>query len=103
MTFKNKIKCPNCGFFNTNSDYCIKCGTLINPKLKRALENQKRAAEQKEKEMAGQKSKFGLFIERNRTHKNIFIRLFFQFIYGVWFVVMAIGAFIAWLFAAIAA
>ncbi|WP_339611350.1 hypothetical protein [uncultured Planktosalinus sp.] len=101
MTFKNKIKCPKCGFFNTNSDYCIKCGTLINPKLKRSLENQKRAAEEKEK--AAQKSKFGLFIERNRTHKNIFIRLFFQFIYGIWFVVMAIGAFIAWLFAAIAA
>jgi len=103
LSFQNKIKCPNCGFFNTNSDYCVKCGTLINPKLKRDLEDKKRVAEQKAKEQATPKSKFGQFIERNRAHKNIIIRLFFQFIYGIWFIVMAIGAFIAWLFAAVAA
>ncbi|MEX2350753.1 MAG: hypothetical protein WD554_07725 [Flavobacteriaceae bacterium] len=103
MTFKNKIKCPNCGYFNTNRDHCKQCGALINPKLKRELQDQKRTEDREEKEKSRERSKLGLFIEKNRRHKNVFIRLLFQGVYGIWFIVMAIGAFIAWLFAAVAA
>lgn len=103
MAFISKIKCSNCGTFNTNKDYCENCGELINPKLKREISNQKRLEQQEEDERNRVKGKFELFIERNRNHKNIFIRLFFQLLYGIWFIVMAIGAFIAWLFAAVAA
>ncbi len=103
MNFQSKIKCSNCGHFNTNSDYCEKCGELINPKLKRELSDQKRVDDREEEERNRKQSKFELFIERNRNHKNILIRLVFQLLYGIWFIVMAIGAFIAWLFAAVAA
>lgn len=103
MAFISKIKCSNCGTFNTNKDHCESCGELINPKLKREISNQKRLEQREDEERNRVKGKFELFIERNRNHKNIFIRLFFQFLYGIWFIVMAIGAFIAWLFAAVAA
>lgn len=103
MTFQSTIKCSNCGHFNTNRDYCENCGELINPKLKRKLADQKRVENRQEEERNRVKSNFELFIERNRNHKNIFIRLFFQLLYGIWFIIMAIGAFIAWLFAAVAA
>lgn len=103
MAFQSKIKCPNCGYFNTNRDHCKQCGTLINPKLRREQQDQKRIEDRKKKEKSREKGPIGQFIEQNRKHKNIFIRLFFQLVYGIWFIVMAIGAFIAWLFAAIAA
>ena len=67
------------------------------------MSNQKRLEQREDEERNREKGKFELFIERNRNHKNIFIRLFFQLLYGIWFIVMAIGAFIAWLFAAVAA
>lgn len=103
MAFQSKIKCSNCGTFNTNSDYCENCGALINPKLKREKSDQKRHDDREEEDRNRVKGKFELFIERNLNHKFILIRLFFQLLYGIWFVVMAIGAFIAWLFAAVAA
>ena len=103
MAFKSKIKCSNCGTFNTNRDYCENCGALINPKLKREKSDQKRIDDREKEERNREKGQFELFIDRNRNHKNIIIRLFFQLIYGIWFIVMAIGAFIAWLFAAVAA
>jgi len=103
LAFVSKIKCSNCSTFNTNKDYCENCGELINRKLKREKSDQKRIHDREEKDRNREKGKFELFIERNRNHKNIFIRLLFQFLYGIWFLVMAIGAFIAWLFAAVAA
>lgn len=103
MTFRSKIKCSNCGVFNTNKDHCENCGALINPKLKRKLSDLKRLDKREEEDRNREQSKFELFIERNRKHKNILIKLVFQLLYGVWFIVMAIGAFIAWLFAAVAA
>jgi ribosomal protein L37E len=103
LAFVSKIKCGNCGTFNTNKDYCENCGALINPKLKREKSDQKRIDDREEEDRNRVKGKFELFIERNRNHKNILIRLFFQLLYGIWFIVMAIGAFIAWLFAAVAA
>ena len=31
------IKCPNCGVFNTNKEYCENCGELISHQKKREI------------------------------------------------------------------
>jgi len=98
-----KIRCFNCGHTNINKDHCEKCGVLIDPLKIREKQNQDRIDLQKEKIDNKEQSKIGRFIEKNRNHKNIIIRFFFTFLYSIWIVVMAIGAFFAWLAATIAA
>jgi len=31
------IKCPNCGVYNTNRDYCEECKTVLSYKIRREL------------------------------------------------------------------
>ncbi len=103
MNFEGIIKCTNCGTVNNKTDHCINCGALINPKLKRQESIKRRKKEQENKQRNQAKTQIEMFFERQLKSKNIFIRLFFKFLYGVWITVIAIGAFIAWLFGTIAA
>ena len=46
MSSKRIIKCPNCGTFNTNKEYCENCNILISHQKKRELKEA--AVKQKE-------------------------------------------------------
>ncbi|HZH70530.1 MAG TPA: hypothetical protein VFD80_08780 [Flavobacteriaceae bacterium] len=98
-----QIRCSECGHININKDYCEKCGAMVNPELKREKDVKSRIKAQEEIDSQRALEKSQSFFERNRRHKNFFIRIFFQFLYSIWMAVMAIGAFIAWLAATIAA
>ena len=41
------VKCPNCGVFNTNREYCKNCNTLISHEKKREI----KAAEVKQEQI----------------------------------------------------
>lgn len=97
-----RIKCPNCGTYNDNVDYCINCGTLINFKKRRELEFEKSEKRRAFNEREDKKKSFK-WIEKYKTHKYLVVRVFAYVIYSVWAAVMAIGTFIAWLFTMIAA
>lgn len=97
-----KIKCPNCGTFNTNKDYCSNCGTLINFKIRRELERQKSEKRRQQYHQEDKKTRFSL-VEKYKNHRFFVVRIFGYLLYYVWSAVMAIGAFIAWLFAMTAA
>lgn len=40
MSYQN-IKCPNCGVYNVNRDYCSKCNTILSYKKRREQEFKK--------------------------------------------------------------
>lgn|SRR5690606_29448012 len=98
-----QVRCLECGHININKDYCEQCGAIVNPVLKRNKDHQSRIKVQKEIDSQRALEKSQRFFERNRRHKNFFIRIFFQFLYSIWVIVMAIGTFIAWLVTTIAA
>ncbi|TYP96465.1 hypothetical protein C7447_10731 [Tenacibaculum adriaticum] len=101
MANKSYIKCPNCGVFNTDKEYCENCGELISYKKKQEL----RAQKVKEEELSDAiKDIENLNLpQRLKKHSNFFVRILGWILYSVWFVVSLIGAFLAWVIAMIAA
>lgn len=94
------IKCPNCGVFNTNRDYCKNCNTLISNEIKREIKAE--AGKQKRVEEAIYEKENPNFVERLKKHPFFLLRYIGWLLYSVYFVVSAVGAGIAWFIATIA-
>ena len=97
-----QIKCPNCGLFNTNADYCSNCGTLLSYKKRRELAHEAQKKKRLEREEIKQKTAPS-WIDSGKKSKNPIVRIGAHLMNSIVIVVMAIGAFIAWLFTFIAA
>ena len=95
------IKCPNCGTFNKNRDYCKSCNTLISHQKKREI----KVAEVKQKEV--DQAIFDLenpnLAERLKKHPNIFYKISGWIMYSVITVVSIIGGALAWFITMVAA
>ena len=95
------IKCPNCGTFNKNLDYCKLCNTLISHQKKREI----KVANVKQKEI--EKAIYNLenpnLAERLKKHSNIFYKILGWMLYSVILVVSAIGGALAWFITMVAA
>lgn len=98
----SQIKCPNCGIYNTNEDFCTSCGTLLSHKKRRELAFAQDEIDRKERERI-QKEKSPGFYENYKNHKFLIVRVFAKTIHSIWMAFMAIGMFIAWLISAIIA
>lgn len=97
------IRCTQCGTFNVNEDYCVSCGHSLNMIQQREEERKELAQKRIEKALEIQPSKVELFLVKMTNHPWLVIRVFFKLIYGIWFVVMAIAMFLAWLISLIIA
>lgn len=96
------IKCPNCGLYNKNVDYCNTCNTLLSSAKRRKLAFAKDEKERNERERI-QKEASPSFYEKNKDHRYLVVRGFAKVTHAIWAGFMAIGMFIAWLISAIAA
>lgn len=96
------IKCPNCGVFNTNAEYCKNCNTPLSYKKRRELSYAKEAKERLERERQEEKESPSFFV-KYKDHRFLLVRIFVKVIHSIWTAFIAIGMFIAWLFTAIAA
>lgn len=95
------IKCSECGVFNTDKEYCENCGALISYKKKQELK-----AEKVRKETladAVEEIEQTNFVKRLKEHPNFLLRIIGWCLYSVWFVITAIGMFLAWCIAMLAA
>lgn len=101
MANKRMIKCPNCGVFNTNKEYCENCKMLISHQKKREIKIA--AVKQKQIDKVIFEKENPNFAERLKKHPNLLYRIFGWFLYSAILVVSAIGAGIAWLIAMLAA
>lgn len=93
------IKCKKCGEFNTNRDYCKKCGHLISFNKKLELEAERKIQVEEEKRKLQKPG----WVERLKEHPNILCKIIGWFFYSAFLVITSIGAFVAWLLAMIAA
>ena len=101
MSSTKMIKCPNCGVFNTNREYCKNCNTLISHQKKRELKEQEIKQQQIEEVIYEMENPN--LAERLKKHPNIFLRILGWILYSVVAVVSAIGARLAWFIAMVAA
>lgn len=99
---KSHIKCPNCGLFNTNADYCENCNTPLSYKERRKLAHAQETKERLKRERIEDKKSPSFFV-KYKDHRFLVVRIFVRIIHSIWTVFIAIGMFIAWLFTAIAA
>ncbi|WP_299061828.1 hypothetical protein [uncultured Polaribacter sp.] len=95
------IKCPNCGVFSKNKDYCQACNTLISEQKKRALKEQ--AYKDQEIAKVTYAKQNPNLAERLKKHPNIFFKIIGWILYSSFMVVSIIGSGLAWLIAMIAA
>lgn len=95
------IKCPNCGTFNKNLDYCELCNTLLSHQKK--IEIKKAAIKQKQIDEAVYDLENPNLAERLKNHPNLFYKIFGWLLYSAIVVVSAIGAGLAWFIAMVAA
>ena len=96
------IKCPNCGIYNTNEDYCSNCNTLLSYKIRRKLAFAQAEKERKERESKYEKDS-PWFFDTYINHRFWAVRTITKILHSIWLGFLAIGAFLAWLFTAIAA
>lgn len=96
------IKCPNCGIYNTNEDYCTNCGTLLSHQKRRELAFAQDEKDRKERERI-QREKSPSPYKKYSEHRFLVVRVFAKIIHSIWMAFMAIGMFIAWLISSIVA
>lgn len=101
MSTTSYIKCPNCGVFNTNKDYCKNCNALISSQKKRAIAT----ANAKEEELAEaivalEKTNIA---DRMKEHPFFLVKFFGWILHSVWLLLNIIAGFIAWFVAMVAA
>lgn len=101
MATTSYIKCPKCGIFSTNKDYCDNCGTLISHKKKKEL----RAKKVKDETIAEaiEDIENPNLAERLKKHPFFLVKIIGWLLQSVLFIVSAIGMFLAWCIAMIAA
>lgn len=103
MSGQVHIRCSQCGTFNVNTDHCTACGALLSVVKQRELVREQRDKEIARIEKEKGPSKAEQYISKMRNHRFMVVRIISEVIYMGWVVAMAIGAFIAWLIAAIVA
>ncbi len=88
-------KCPNCGTWNGDEDYCVSCNTLLSPVI-----IEEKREEEREKRRYRPPTKFDLFIERWKNSKYWAMRILYKILYTIGMIFAGIAAFFAWLAAA---
>ena len=88
-------KCPNCGTWNKDEDFCINCQTAISPKEIDKIETEIKRLE----EINRPKDKFDILAEDLKNHKYFVGRLIYKIgrLVGLFFGVL--GGFLAWVIA----
>lgn len=101
MSAISHVKCPNCGVFNTNKEYCESCNTLISHQKKR--ETRAHKIKRKEILIAQEELEKLNFADKLRKHPFFLVKFFGWILHSVWIVLNIIGALVAWFVAMVAA
>ncbi|WNW01945.1 hypothetical protein RRF68_00600 [Tenacibaculum sp. HL-MS23] len=101
MSITRNIKCPKCGLFNTNKEYCENCNTLISHEKKRALKEE--AYKQVEIEKVKHKIANPNLAERLKKHPFFLYKVVGWILYSAFLLVSLIGGALAWFIAMVAA
>lgn len=89
-------KCPSCGFWNTDNDYCSACNTPLSQDLIR-----KKAVEEKAKEYANRPpEKLDILMQKMENSRFLLVRIIYRIVYSIWVAFVAVMSFFMWMTAA---
>jgi ribosomal protein L32 len=86
-------KCPSCGTWNLNNDYCLNCNTLISPII--IEEEREKAREERRKNIP--LSKADIFINNWKNSRFFLLRWLYKIVYTISVIFIAIASFFAWM------
>lgn len=86
-------KCPSCGKWNYDEDYCVSCEAVLSPKLIEK-EKEKKRQERRDQEKPSQ---LDVVIDKWKNSKCWILRVSYQVLYTVGMLFFSIAAFFAWL------
>ena len=89
-------KCPKCGVWNNDEDYCKDCGTLISPSKIAVKEEEERKA----KFQMRKPGKLDEWFEKFAASKNPFVKILYYILYSIWFIFAALIGFALYIAAA---
>ena len=95
------IKCPNCGVFNTNRDYCKNCNHLLSENIKKT-QKESEIKQQEIEKVIYEKENPG-FAERLKRHPFFLYKAIGWILYSITMVISIIGSALAWFIAMVAA
>lgn len=86
-------KCPNCGIWNQDNDYCSSCGTLISP----IIIEEEREKEREERRKNAPLSKTDIFINNWKNSRFLLLRWLYKILYTISVIFIGIASFFAWM------
>ncbi|WP_158840910.1 hypothetical protein [Polaribacter sp. L3A8] len=101
MATKRMIRCPKCGIFNTDKEYCTNCNTLISHQKK--VEIRAENVKQQQVDKAIYEKEHPNLAERLKKHPFWLYRIAGWFLYSTIMIISTIGAGLAWFIAMVAA
>ncbi|CAL2075696.1 conserved protein of unknown function [Tenacibaculum sp. 190524A02b] len=95
------IKCKDCGVFTENADYCKNCGALISYKKQQELREE--AFKQAQIEEVKRELENPNLSKHLMNHSFLPYKILGWILHSVFLIISAIGAFLAWFIAMVAA
>lgn len=86
-------KCPKCGTWNLDNDYCVACRTLISP-LKIEEERERVREEVRQNKPL---SKMDIFIETWKNSRFFIFRWLYKILYTISVIFIGIASLFAWM------
>ncbi|WP_452219701.1 hypothetical protein [Lacinutrix salivirga] len=96
------IMCIQCGVYNKDREFCSECGAILDYKKRRELAFKKEEEARLERRRI-EKENNPSFFDKYGDHRFLVVRIFVKIIKSIYVLIVAIGGFIAWLIATIAA
>lgn len=75
-------KCPQCGTWNGDVDYCAKCNHLFSFAILRELEEKKRSSEEKD-----ERNFFERYLDQLRPARNPIVKLWYYALNSIYLVI----------------
>ncbi len=101
MSAVSHVKCPRCGIFNTDKEYCTSCNMLISHQKKR--ETRVTNIQKKELLIAQEELEKLNLADKLRKHPFFLLKILGWILNSVWIVLNIIGGLVAWFVAMVAA
>lgn len=86
-------KCPSCGTWNLDQDYCTECKTVLSPEI---IE-EKREEDREHRRLTTPPSSMDIFLDKWKNNRFWVLRILYKIVYTVFVIFVGIASLFAYL------
>ena len=86
-------KCPKCGIWNSDNDFCVECGTVLSP----IIIEEEREKSREEIRKNTPLSKTDVFLNNWKNSRYFLLRWSYKILYTISVIFFGIASFFAWM------